>query len=113
MTNVELFEGWFKLWQQELGLTDWKLVYTKEDKSLPGYASIKYDYAARHFWLYCNLEGCGDIKLVAFHEVMHLMLADLCIDNDKKEHQIIYRLENFIDKHKICTDCKTLINQLK
>jgi len=100
-----LFERRVRLWLIRLGLTDWCIQFRHSKKKTDYRALVSYDTKEREAVF--TLSVCwgtstishGEINLVALHEVLHLLLADLTdlLPSNKKsivlEHATMRRLE--------------------
>ena len=99
--EFEEFKKHFNIWFDKFGLSDWKILYFQEMPYEPDcpYARVSYKPNQHEVWVYfwgSNGTQKFNTNEKAFHEVCHLLLADLCslsnADTDMEEHTIINRL---------------------
>jgi hypothetical protein len=103
-TQYDLFRKYFWYWFYELGLTNWTVLYfVEKDRQEPHTptATINYEVEARSCWIYFYgsdfKHSEEDMSALAFHELMHLVLAD-CGTNPKVEHSIISIFNNYFNR---------------
>lgn len=99
------------LWQGELGLTDWTLQFTVQDSTGSDEADVDFDCDTRHAKItyYVGVDDALHPSDVACHEILHLLLADMCLvaiesrnEEDpllsREEHKVIERLLKVLGK---------------
>ncbi len=112
--HFEIFKKECEKWVDFFGLKEWDLKMVHEDcgdsngKCLTGYSS-KSAIITLTTEYECDGELIHSIKKTAFHEVVHLLLADLValgraryLESDEfenKEHEIVSKLINSVFKH--------------
>ena len=109
MTKKEfnLFKKSVKKWRDRLGLRDWEIAVDKDDLDDNVVGNCFYEPQNRHATISIDkgLKGLTDrgIGLIALHETLELLLADLrnSLDSfynadmvDKQIHRVIRKLEN-------------------
>ena len=112
-SDFRLFKLEAMKWRDRFGLTDWRIFFHHEDDdgSDAAFAWMQCDYGARSANIGLSRDWVGNevtddgVRRVAFHEIMHLLLADLVILGQERwsvegvyssaEHSVIRRLEEF------------------
>lgn len=106
--EINYFRDTVTHWQAMLGQTDWELHTALEDSEDDFRAQVRFNSQNRHATIILNLSQrsphCDktELNLMAFHEVMHLVLCDLynlVPENKRKqadryEHRVVRILEN-------------------
>ncbi len=112
--QAQAFFAAFARWRERLGLTDWQCarqIWSDGGTISDSNAMVSFAVENRTFTLTCNLKWlipvtAQNIEYVAFHEALHLVLADFWklghtwtpphIDAimEREEHRIIARLNN-------------------
>lgn len=110
--EAALFHAECLHWQREFGLNDWTIQF----KTLPAdggkdEADIEYDCDTRHAMItyFMGVEDALHPSDVACHEILHLLLADMCLagteaktESDvllgREEHKVIERLLKVLAK---------------
>lgn len=105
-------------WLEKFGLTDWSVTFCHESLDPPRWSQVRYNLVAKQAVISLNTEVDDsdvpqekeelelEIRKCAFHEVVHLLLAELDViarsreyDEDWLElalHSCIHRLENVV-----------------
>jgi len=117
-THFLIFRGECDKWIKFFGLVDWAVMFRYENNPLSkedAIASISYTPATRCCTFFLHQVWSVDvtdslIKKYAFHEVAHLLLADLVscgearytteTEIEEAEEKLVRRLENTIWKKK-------------
>lgn len=97
-------------WKEKLGLHDWNFLFTDEQPAEGIYASVSFDWQARHAifsaWTR-NKRNTFTPEEGARHEVLHVLLYDLMkiievradsmhADALREEHRVIQRLQEVL-----------------
>lgn len=103
------FQGYLQEWQVLLGLMDWRIVLI--DKLAPGaMACVTFNEDARMAVLKLGDFGAHKIddeslRATACHELLHVLLHDLTLDNENKELGMLeHRVINVFEKLLTGTD---------
>jgi len=109
--HLKLFKNRCNYYIKEFGLFDWKVYYTHELWNNDSYADCNIHYSGRvatinlcTHWEELEIKYINKtIDELAFHEVSHIVLAELCSiassksakrkDIDSAEHSVIRRME--------------------
>jgi len=115
----ELFKKEAEYWLEKFGLTDWNVNFSHEDLNRPDrWSQVSYNWIGREVTISLNTQIDDkeipkertklekEIRKSAFHEIMHLVLADLEICARSREfnvdtletilHACIHRLEKVL-----------------
>lgn len=94
-------------WQKLMGLTDWFLTFHTEEATQADAteAETDFDCDTRHASVtyYIGVQDAMHPRDVAYHEMLHLLFADMCLaaihardESDpilgREEHRVIYKL---------------------
>lgn len=92
------------MWLKRLGLQDWNVAFNLEEQSETRMASISMNGDTRRalITLRFGADRSSSLEYLALHEVIHLLVADLCtvtgqrgdahVDSIREEHRLIERL---------------------
>lgn len=110
--HFQIFKKEARLWIDRFGLTNWEVIFYHEDdgdEELRGWMTAVFDHQIANIglarsWVNSKVSVRG-IKKTAFHEVVHLLLANFSILGQERwsiqkayqaeEHAVIRRLEEF------------------
>lgn len=109
-TWTRRFEKSCREWQIRLGLTDWTLSFKVAPAEGNYEATVEYNCDSRQAAVtaYANTTGADRAERTAFHEMLHVLLADVLSEaalraSDthpavvREEHRVIERLLNAIE----------------
>lgn len=112
--DFELFKKYVQEYADVLGVKDWSLHFSHEEVG-DAYASTTYSIDDRvakirlgKYWDDLRPKNSYEIKRLAFHELMHVVMAPLVYEAKERyttnhvldgiEHNIIRRLENIVSR---------------